>query len=44
METLLAAGEHFRQLDAAELPADVTRVVIYVNGVRQRAEEQRVAA
>jgi len=43
-KTLLIAERTFRRLDAPELLADVANGVVYVNGVRPRAEEQRVAA
>jgi hypothetical protein len=44
LDVRLIAERTFRRLDAPELLADVANGVVYVNGVRQRAEEQRVAA
>jgi putative transposase len=43
-KTLLIAERTFRRLDAPELLADVLNGVVYVNGVRQRAEAKVAAA
>jgi len=43
-KTLLIAERTFRRLDAPELLADVASGVVYVNGVRQRAEMKLPAA
>ena len=43
-KTLLIAERRFRRLDAPELLADVANGVVYVNGVRHRADEQKAAA
>jgi transposase-like protein len=43
-KTLLIAERTFRRLDAPELLADVANGVVYVDGVRQRAEAKVAAA
>ena len=43
-KTLLIPEHTFRRLDAPELLAEVAEGVVYINGVRQRAEAKHAAA